>query len=375
MYESPFYTSIFHASVLTLTMLSCEVLTILVFSKYVNIDFNTATDSPVTFLILIILSKILYFFIVKLILHFIATKNFLLKKNSKESFILLLVPISILYILLTIGVVSITFDLTNKLKLMLLTSCILLLTLNFIVYSLFYYISNRNRKYTKLEVQLQHDNDMLSYYKDLLKHDENQKILIHDIKTHLESLAILNSTQNHDGVSKYIQKISNMDILQPSIRICNHDLLNVILYRYQTKAKENDIQFYIDIRNNSLQFVHHDDITSLFCNLLNNSLEAAKNISNSYIELSVTQAENNCNTTISLINSCRINPFCHDGKTLISKKSNPHRHGLGLKSIDKIVKEYDGLINRYYQNETHTFHTTIIFSYINVYGNLKFRLP
>lgn len=345
-------------------MLGSELLIVSIFPA-INIGHIPNQVPIIYILILAISSKTLFFLIIRIILSLTNSKNSSTKINTKESLFLLFVPLSTLFILSTLATTTITYKLTFNIHLLITLSCVLILSLNFIVYGIFYYISKKNKQYTKIALQLQHDKDITNYYKDLLKSDEEQKILIHDIKKHLESLAILNTSGNHVAVTEYIQKISKMDILQSSIRICNHELLNVLLYRYLTKARENDINLYIDIRNNSMSFMKNDDITGLFCNLLNNAFEATSNTPNSYIELSITQSEDTLSSTISLINSCISNPFLRDGKTLLSKKPNPHRHGLGIKSIDKIIIQYNGIINRYYQDETKTFHTIILFNNIN----------
>ena len=62
---------------------------------------------------------------------------------------------------------------------------------------------------------------------------------------------------------------------------------------------------------------------------------------------------------ITLINSCRINPFTKEHNNLITTKPDKHNHGFGIKSIQKIVKKYHGDIQMYYNEESLTFHTII----------------
>ena len=62
---------------------------------------------------------------------------------------------------------------------------------------------------------------------------------------------------------------------------------------------------------------------------------------------------------ITVINSCRTNPFSkHDG-SLITNKPDQLKHGFGLKSIRKTVKKYNGDMQMYFDDETMTFHTII----------------
>lgn len=364
-----FYTTIplciFHGLFLTFLMWGSELLIITIFPA-INIGYDMSLANTTNIVILAIISKTLYFLIVRIIVNISPLHNKAITLKTKESLILLAVPISTLFILGTLALTTISFPLTYDIYLLIAFSCILLLLLNILVYSAHYYISNHNKEYMKMELQLQHDKNQVSYYKNLLQYDDEQKIMIHDIKKHLTVIASLNSATKYEEATLYIDKLSNMDSLRPSLRVCDHELLNVILNKYSTQAKSNEIKFHIDIRSNSLLFIANDDLTSLFCNLLDNAFESTLHLAESYIELSVTQSEETLTTTIALINSCEVTPFLPDGKTLITKKPNSHRHGFGIKSIDKIVYQYHGLINRYYQEETLTFHTIILINQVDL---------
>ncbi|MFZ1779189.1 GHKL domain-containing protein [Agathobacter rectalis] len=43
----------------------------------------------------------------------------------------------------------------------------------------------------------------------------------------------------------------------------------------------------------------------------------------------------------------------------VSHKANKGRHGFGIKSIKKVVKQYHGNLQMYYDNDSGTFHTII----------------
>ena len=52
------------------------------------------------------------------------------------------------------------------------------------------------------------------------------------------------------------------------------------------------LHFTADIRSNTTTFLSDSDVTSLFCNLLDNAVEASQRIKDPYIEISATQREN-----------------------------------------------------------------------------------
>ena len=77
---------------------------------------------------------------------------------------------------------------------------------------------------------------------------ENQSILIHDIKKHLQSIEMLNEEKDHEKISLYIQQLLLSSELKERSRICDRELLNAILSRYQRICSERNITFHADIR-------------------------------------------------------------------------------------------------------------------------------
>jgi sensor histidine kinase YesM len=92
---------------------------------------------------------------------------------------------------------------------------------------------------------------------------------------------------------------------------------------------------------------------------LDNAVESAENITDSFIELIVQRKENSPFIIIVVINSCQNAPMYEQNGLPVSHKQNKNRHGFGLKSIRKIVSKYNGDLQMYYDNSLGTFHTII----------------
>lgn len=105
--------------------------------------------------------------------------------------------------------------------------------------------------------------------------------------------------------------------------------------------------------------MHHHNLTTLFCNLLDNALEAAEMVPDSYIEISVQKKDPSPFTVIVVINSCRCAPTYDSNHLPISHKPDRSKHGYGMKSIKKVVKQFHGDIQMYYDEPSATFHTII----------------
>ena len=201
---------------------------------------------------------------------------------------------------------------------------------------------------------------MAEYYKTLFTQNKNQRILIHDIRKHLTSIAQLNAQNEQKKIQQYLDTLLNSSDLQVSVRVSDNDMLNSILCHYIKICHDKYIKFKADIRTNLLQKLNFPELTSLFCNLLDNAVEACNDIPNSFIEVSVVRKSNSNLTLISIINTCNIAPSFDGNGFPVSSKRDKRKHGLGLKSVNRIVNKYRGNIKMYYDNQSTTFHTIIL---------------
>lgn len=249
--------------------------------------------------------------------------------------------------------------LSPTLSKMLIISTILLFLLNIFIVMTHNYIAKRSSEYSDLQLLLQREQDISEYYKALITETENKNRFIHDIKKHLQSISILNQNGEAEKINDYINTLINSSELQPSVRFCNHELLNAIFCRYLMQCQNDNVEFRTDIRKDTCTFLDETDMTSLFCNLLDNALEASRYIPNSFIELSIHQKPETAFTVIALVNSCRESPFSGTDKRLKTSKENKTLHGHGVKIIERVVNRYQGSIDYYYSEENHTFHMII----------------
>ena len=359
MVKTNWTSALFHTAIITSAMGLSEVVIFAIFSSIPNDIFNQLLN-PNKVLLLSILSKLLYFIVVYVISHIFLSNNEEASISMAESIFLSAVPFLSVFIILTFIVIQSIDNISSAANMMLTISALSLLIINIIIFSLYEYRNKKNRELTELKLLSQKEYDSAEYYKMLLKQDENQKILIHDIKKHLNAIALLNEQNSPDRVQSYIEHLLEFSDFKSSVRICNNDLLNAILCKYKSECEALNISISIDVRNNSIDFMEDSDISALFCNLMDNAIESASKAHNSFIDLSVIQHEGTTHTLITMENSCRINPFTNNSSMLKTTKRDSHRHGFGMKSIRKIVSKYKGDMSIYYDNEKTSFHTIII---------------
>lgn len=362
-----FYTSfkirlllaIFHSAILTVIMGISELALLGIISRFFP---NFLLKAGIVLTVYTMFSKIIFFSVVYLLIQLFREKKTDQEQYDQLTFLLMLIPVFSVFILstfITIGEIS-TF--VPPVDFMVTICAIFLLLINLLVFGINQYNQKRSQEYTNMQLMLQKESDSAEYYEMLLSQTENQSILIHDIKKHLQSIRLLNEKNESAKIDAYIQQLMDSSDLKETAKICDNEMLNAILCRYQRQCNNKNISFHADIRRDSVRNIYHHDMTALFCNLLDNAVEATENIPDSFIELTVQKKENSPFILIILINSCRSAPVYDQDELPISNKADKNRHGFGIKSIKKVVKQYNGNLQMYYDNDSATFHTIITLS-------------
>ena len=195
-------------------------------------------------------------------------------------------------------------------------------------------------------------------YKILKDHYDHQRVLIHDIRGHMQVMRGLLESKNYDELENYLLDMERDPALQKIVRLCDNTVLNVILVHHASICKLLGIDADFDILQHSVDFISAHDITAIFDNLLTNAEEAAKNTSEKYIKLSATQ-QGETGVLITVINSCNSAPDMDEDGNIKTKKEDKEHHGVGLKSVKQAVQRYHGVSRMYYSNEENRFHSVI----------------
>lgn len=360
--------ALFHSFILFLAMLLSEILVTSIMSRFLP-DAWTKWSETYHLAILGTFSKLLFF----LVTHFFV---FMQRKNIKRYTTDFGTHILILISICTVSVAMLLFSLGVRLPFStvlirgIAIGSVLMFIILLLVYHLYSYNQKKNAEFTDLQLQLQKESDSAEYYRMLTTQDQKQKIIIHDIRNHLYTLAQLSKSNQHEKVSEYLDHLIQSDSLSPSVRICDNELLNAILCRYQLHCKEKCIDFHANIRNGCVDFLRDEELTALFCNLLDNAMEAMADMpdesaqspsSRTFIEIRMQRHDAPPVTTLVIENRCRTVPkFDRHGNPLTTK-SNRSQHGYGLQSVARIAKAYNGNVQTNYQKDNSTFHTIVNF--------------
>lgn len=352
-------SSIFHALILTGTMAGTEIIIELISMRLLG-GLLVFTQNSISYAIVSIGSRIFYFFVIRIIIAVFAPKKERLEAKSGFTVLLSVIPLISVWLTLVIVVFCINSRINSMMEGMLLASMAFLLGMNFVVFWAYDSDQKFMRNYLMMQADLKEQQAEAEYYRRLAEQTENQKILIHDIKNHLQTIAGLSEDGGESKIHEYVQQLMEMPAMKPAVNYCSQPVLNVIMGQYQAICKKKNIQFGVDIRKDSVDYITVDDLTALFGNLLKNAVEAAAGVPEAYIDVAVNYNYKSKQTFISVENSVLHSPVFDGNRRLISQKKGGGLHGVGIKSIQCAAEHYQEEISYHYDKEAKCFHMMVL---------------
>ncbi len=352
MYRIKIKTALFHSTLFCAMMIISEMVVIEI-GTVIFSDFNAMEHDTIAYAYVVIASKLIYFVIMVLILR-LAVKSKDYEKHGKYFWLLFFVPISSTAVLIAFRYITYNIAATPRTVVICIVSSLLLLFSNVVVFIIYEYsIKNASELYEFKTMTYQQEQDKRYY--DVIEQSNNEmRIFAHDMKNHfiqLRNFDDINQVHNYiDSLGDNIEKFN-------SLGISKNKTLDLIIGKYSKLCEVNGISFSVNVKTSNLSYVDPLDLSTLLNNLLDNSLEAAKDSENAFIKLDI-YSKNSAYDVIVLKNSCKQKPEQRDGR-LITSKQNKELHGFGLRSIRKIVKKNGFLYNWSYDDATKIFETDI----------------
>lgn len=358
-YQCSTKTALLHSTFLCFAMVGAELLVVLIIGLF-GYAFSAYTYNFHIMLVLAVLSKLLY-----LMFSIIGSRIFAPHKyRNEEPHLMVLfcvLPLLSALIAITIAYFGMADGIIGNGLVMTILIIVTLLIVNLIFLILYSSLQKSNEKYLTLQLSMQKEQADIAYYSALQEQFENQRILIHDIKMHLGTIDALAKHNGSAEIEKYISGLEETFALSAQVKLCTDPILNLLLLRFRDDCKVRNVQFHCDVRENSSAFLDAASITTLYGNLLSNALESAEISLEKLIELSVIRNTAQSVIVISVINSCDNPPMPDGDGGFRTKKADRLLHGVGLRSIDRIVAKYHGVATMYYDPENKQFHHVIQF--------------
>lgn len=355
-YQVRFRKAVLYALLFTGLMLSTEFLGTLILGAVFH-NFSQYQNDVTALLLLAVFSKLLFY---------LGTRLYAYIAQNRESDYSIPGPVAVLLAFCCILSALIIFSLSSIYvafgtlpypdNIWMVCAGMGLLLINVLLFTAYQYIQQINEKYRELQLMQQKEKADEEYYAALQEQYENQRILIHDIRHHLDTIKNMLEKEEYPALGHYIGEMSQMPALQKQVKFCSDPVLNAILLHYQELSEKTNVSLTADIRAVSLEFMKSVDVTAIFGNLLENALRAAMGSNEPFVELSVEEREKAGLLLISVSNSCIEKP---EVPSSLRIQKGPHR--IGLHSVRRTVGKYNGNIEQFWEEELGIFRTLITF--------------
>lgn len=359
LYRCGLFTALVHGAFLCFVMLSSEILVSLVITLF-GYSFSAYTQNFSLMLTLIIWSKLLY-----VVFAAIGAMVFLPHEGDqgepKSWLLFVLLPASSTAVSTAIVYIGMEAGVDHPSAVIITIAVASLLVMNLLFLGIYNHVQRMHREHMALQLAIQRDQADAAHYQALQDQFDNQRILIHDIKNHLHTIDALAAREDPEAISDYIRQLDASLRAIPQARLCTEPILNMLLLQCRQLCQEQAIAFQCDIRENCLGFLDATDMTTLFSNLLSNGREAAAKADNPQVELSVRKNMAQNGIIISLQNSCHEAPTFDGEGHFLTRKADRNRHGVGLKSIRRIVEKYGGMETLQYDPQGRCFRHILQF--------------
>lgn len=353
-----FVSAIFHSIVLTALMCLSEVLCTVVISLYTQ-DYSAFLTRASVFAAIAILSKLIY-----VSLCVISARAFLPHKSgtyeSRSMWRLCLLPLSSAFVAVIVVYVSMYVELPMDLQIAVSVCLGVLFFANIYTIGIYNKTEKVNYDNMTMKLALLKDESNAEFYKMLQEQYDRQHILIHDVKNHMQIVNSLAVDGKNDEIQEYITKWGFDKAFQNQTRYSDNDILNIIIAKLANDCKLNKIDLLCDIRDHCISFIDDIDVAALFGNLLSNAFDSAVKSTKKFIEIDIQIKPVQKTTIIRIVNSCDSKPKKSSDGLLISNKEDKEYHGVGQKSIARIVKKYNGTAENYYDENKKQFDWIIV---------------
>ena len=349
-YESHFITSILHSCITTCMLTLCELYAVLLTSPFLDKNY-LENRTQINELMMSTISKLLMFIVCRVI------KQIAEKESQKtRSAWLFIVPVLSMILIFQIYDLSSAYMGVEKYNFVLFVSFVVLMVINVVVFKV--HEDNIRSANENAKLKLSEQKQMLDYenYKLLQKNYENSRILIHDIKHHLN---IINSMAENEDLKKYLKSLQLQEYLNDLQKLTGNKIIDVIIHQKSEICRNKGINFTFSPSNIKFEFVDETDICCILSNLLDNAVESAEKSSERKLNVEFFSHADRNMLFIEIENSCDNEPNMKNGHLLTAKKDKS-KHGIGLYSVEKTVKKYNGELYFNYSEDTKKFRISVM---------------
>lgn len=238
--------------------------------------------------------------------------------------------------------------LTNSLCL-----CIIILVFigNILTFAIYDKLTSLIMNNYQKELLIQEAKSKEMYYKQIEESNKKIQTIKHDLKNRMITI-IASKDQNiiFDEIEKIIGEIDESD----SDIYTKNKVINTILHSKISIARKHDIKIESSILIPQKLNILYSDAGILIGNLLDNAIEACEFVLPSKRWILIEMQYIKGKLILKICNSKNKKEV----NINVSHKNHSDEHGLGIKSVKNVIKNYDGVIEFF--NHGETFETNVV---------------
>lgn len=207
----------------------------------------------------------------------------------------------------------------------------------------------------KNRLLLQYESEALRM-KQLQENEQRVHEIRHDMKHYFLTYQMLLQDGKISEVMDDMQKMVDVRLNEDSFLLCKNQLINSMLTQKKLLCDEKDIPFSV-----RADFSYTDDdieLTVILSNLLDNAIEAEEKIAknNRFIYIEIISRPNAISI---LIENAITESVLSVNSNLHTSKDKPSSHGIGIKSVKRLLNRRNGIIDIYEDHQKFCVHIYI----------------
>lgn len=197
---------------------------------------------------------------------------------------------------------------------------------------------------TALEIQKAEN----KYNESVIESNEAMAKIRHDYIDQMQVIKLLIESDDETSRSKAIQileKLSAAIHRTSTVQYCDNKTINALLTAKIQEFEKNNIKYEIKCLIPSKTFIDDIALCSVFSNLINNGIEAARKSSDPFVKISVRGDDDKLLINVKNSVDENIAVIPQKIKARFTTKDDKKNHGFGVSIVKSIVEKYNGVIS------------------------------
>lgn len=298
----------------------------------------------------VIINKIIQFYITRLVL-----KNRYKNPIERHRWItLIVIPVISVISLSTLLKAVIINNASSK---YIFTGMVCIIIANIMTYYFFVIINKEYENVVKAKLLELQNETLKQNIADQDAFVKEMKSVRHDIKNQFLTILKYADENRCDDIKEYVNTLTN-NYMPNMLNYINTENMafDAVINSKVAVCNQMDIFMQVKINQNVSLKLPLDETATLFGNLLDNAVEAAKSSKDKRINLEI---EKNGEYLVIIVSNSINSSVLKNNKNLETSKKDKKLHGIGLKSVKNIVAKHNGMIKFYEEKNIFFCHIMI----------------